>query len=122
VSLKKTARQLSREIAEHVNGGGIHARVQRLIDKWQPKIGVRVADWQLKKMGRYWGSADKETRTIWINPDLGRLPPAYLEYVVVHELVHLLTNGHDRLFYELMDRHLPRWRRLQARIEEPLTS
>ena len=99
----------------------LRGRIQRLLDKWQPILGVQINDWDMRKMKTYWGSANNATKHILFNTELAKLPPRYLEYVVVHELVHQLTDGDDARFYELMDRHLPGWRRLQARIEEPLS-
>lgn len=98
----------------------LHARIQRLLDKWQPILGVTIRDWELRKMTNYWGSANNETGHIIFNSDLGKLPPKYVEYIVIHELVHQVTDGHDAKFYALMDEHLPGWRKMQARIEEPL--
>lgn len=106
----------------------LRSRIQRLLDKWQPKLGVQIDDWDLRKMKMYWGSSRKagcdtfacSPGKITFNTELAKLPPRYLEYIVVHELVHHLTDGHDKKFYALMDKHVPGWRRLQARIEEPL--
>ena len=95
-------------------------KIQRLLDKWQPILGVTLSDWDLKKMKLYWGSSSRSTGHITFNTQLAQLPPRFLEYMVVHELVHQLTDGHDAKFYELMDDNLPGWRRMQARIEEPL--
>lgn len=98
----------------------LHGRIQRLLNKWQPILGVTINDWELREMKNYWGSANNTTGHIIFNSELAKLPPRYIEYIVVHELVHQVTDGHDRKFYELMDRHLPGWRKMQARIEEPL--
>lgn len=107
----------------------LRGRIQRLLDKWQPILGVSIDGWDLRKMKLYWGSSNKCksmvnaphcTKHIIFNTELAKLPPRYVEYLVVHELVHHLTDGHDARFYELMDRHVPGWRALQARIEEPL--
>ena len=99
----------------------LHGRIQRLLNKWQPRLGVTISNWDMRKMKNYWGSANNETGHISFNADLAKLPPRYVEYIVVHELVHQLTDGHDGKFYELMDQHLPGWRKMQSRIEEPLT-
>jgi len=99
----------------------LHQRIQRLLDKWQPVLGVQLRAWSVRKMKNYWGSANSTTGDIIFNSELAKLPPSYVQYIVVHELVHQLTDGHDQRFYELMDRHLPGWRKMQARIEEPLT-
>ena len=107
----------------------LRTRIQRLLDKWQPILGVKIGDWDLRAMKLYWGSSRRagcdmfecKPGHITFNTELGKLPPRYQEYLVVHELVHQLTDGHDKKFYTLMDRHLPGWRKMQARIEEPLT-
>lgn len=99
----------------------LQRRLQQLLDKWQPILGVQINSWDVRKMKNYWGSANNQTGHIIFNSELAKLKPRYVEYIVVHELVHQLTDGHDTRFYQLMDQHLPGWRELQARIEEPLT-
>lgn len=120
-SRTRTKHQLDCEIGQSESRVRLCARVQRLINKWEPRLGVHVRDWKLKEMKRYWGSANKAEGSIWINPQIAELSPPYLEYIVVHEMVHLLTEGHDAKFYALMDDNLPRWRHLHEKIEEPLT-
>ena len=117
------------DLGEATERKKLRARIQRLLDKWQPILGVTVDDWDLRKMKLYWGSSRRagcdtiacRPGHITFNTELAKKPPRYVEYIVVHELVHLMTDGHDKRFYELMDRHLPGWRRMQARIEEPLS-
>jgi predicted metal-dependent hydrolase len=114
----KTARQLDREIADHRERDRLARRVQKLLDKWQPIIGVRVPEVRVKKM-RAFGSLNVRNGRLWISQSLATMSPADLEYVIVHELVHLLIrqdegSGHDARFYALMDRYLPRWRRRHA--------
>lgn len=109
------------DLDESKENNRLKRRIQRLLDKWQPILGVTISDWELRKMKNYWGSANNATGHIIFNAELAKLPPRYVEYIVVHELVHQVTDGHDARFYKLMDKHLPGWRRLQARIEEPLT-
>ena len=106
----------------------LRARIQRLLDKWQPILGTDLGDWNLREMKLYWGSSRSPSCDMFackpghitFNTEIAKLPPRHQEYIVVHELVHQLTDGHDARFYELMDRHVPGWRRMQARIEEPL--
>ncbi len=81
-----------------------------LIARWEPILGVQVAEWGVKAMKTRWGSCNTQARRIWLNLDLVRKPPSYLEYVVVHEMVHLLERGHGPRFRALMDRFLPGWR------------
>ena len=63
-----------------------------------------------------WGSCNRETRSILLNSELAKKPPSCLEYIVVHELVHLLETHHTNRFVELMDQHLPNWRMLRDKL------
>jgi predicted metal-dependent hydrolase len=84
--------------------------VPALIAKWQPLIGVEVAEWGVKRMKTRWGTCSIAARRIWINLELAKKPPQCLEYIVVHEMVHLLERHHNDHFKELMDRFMPQWR------------
>ena len=112
---------LLKDLSDSKDEKRLRNRIQRLLDKWQPILGVTISHWDLRKMKNYWGSANNSTGHIVFNSDLAKLPPRYIEYIVVHELVHQVTDGHDKRFYELMDRNLPGWRKMQSKIEEPLT-
>lgn len=118
--IPKTARQLDAEIADHQERARLSARVQKLLDKWQPILGVAVREFRLKKM-RAFGSLNLDERRLWVSQALAKMSADDLEYVVVHELVHLLIgeeegSGHDERFYAIMDRHLPSWRRRHKRL------
>ncbi len=88
----------------------LRSQVADLVAKWEPIIGVQVAEWGIKKMKTRWGTCNSGARRIWINLELAKKSPACLEYIVVHELVHLIERRHNERFRELMDRHLPQWR------------
>ena len=81
-----------------------------LIEKWQPVLGVKVADWGIKKMKTKWGACNVDARRIWLNLELAKKPVQCLEYMVVHELVHLLERHHNDRFMAIMDKCLPQWR------------
>lgn len=81
-----------------------------LLAHWQPKLGAQAAHWGIKKMKTKWGSCNVSARRIWLNLELAKKPLQCLEYIVVHELVHLLERNHTERFTALMDRHLPDWR------------
>ncbi len=81
-----------------------------LIEKWEPVIGVQVNDWGVKKMKTRWGSCNIRDRRVWLNLDLAKKPPHCLEYVLVHEMVHLLERHHNDCFKSFMDQFLPQWR------------
>ena len=80
-----------------------------LITAWEPVIGVKVNGFYVQKMKTRWGSCNIRAGTIRLNAELARRAPECLEYVVVHEMVHLLEPSHNRRFYALMDRFLPNW-------------
>jgi predicted metal-dependent hydrolase len=81
-----------------------------LLEKWQPILGVEVADWGIKKMKTKWGSCNADARRIWLNLELAKKPVQCLEYILVHELVHLIERHHNDRFVEIMDQHMPQWR------------
>ncbi|MBN8610110.1 MAG: M48 family metallopeptidase [Deltaproteobacteria bacterium] len=80
-----------------------------LIAKWEKVLGVTITAWGIKRMKTKWGSCNAKARRIWLNLELARKPPECLEYVIVHELAHLLAPRHDERFHALMHRHLPGW-------------
>lgn len=81
-----------------------------LLDKWQPVLGVHATAWGIKKMKTKWGSCNSAARRVWFNLELAKKPVQCLEYIVVHELLHLLERHHDERFTSLMEDHLPQWR------------
>jgi len=95
--------------------------VPPLIMKWEPILGVSVADWGIKQMKTKWGTCSIEARRIWLNLELAKKPVRCLEYIVVHELIHLLERHHNDRFTALMEKHLPSWRFLREELNrEPL--
>lgn len=89
--------------------GLLKEAIPPLIAKWEPRLGVSVAGFYVRHMKTRWGSCTPAARTIRINTELAKKPPACLEYIVVHELVHLLEPSHNKRFHALMDHHLPTW-------------
>jgi predicted metal-dependent hydrolase len=87
-----------------------------LLDQWQVRLGVQVSSWGIKKMKTKWGSCNVAARRIWLNLELAKKPVRCLEYIVVHELAHLLHRHHDDEFTTLMDQHLPDWRATRAEL------
>jgi len=80
------------------------------IPKWEKKIGVKVQDWGIKRMKTRWGTCNNKSNRIWFNLELAKKPEGCIEYVVVHELVHLIEKKHSDNFIALMNKHLPKWR------------
>lgn len=88
----------------------IRAAAGPLLEQWQEKLGVRLSFWGVKRMKTKWGSCNHRTKRIWVNLELAKKPLECVEYIVVHELVHLLEPNHGNRFISLMDKHLPDWR------------
>jgi hypothetical protein len=94
----------------------LKALIPSLLDKWQVVLGVQAADWGIKKMKTKWGACTIEARRIWINLELAKKPVQCLEYIIVHELVHLLERHHNDRFQDLMDQCMPQWRLLREEL------
>lgn len=92
----------------------VEAFVPALIERWEPIMGVKSGKLAYRNMTSRWGSCQPSTGRICINIRLALYPPECLEYVVVHELCHLLVRGHGPEFKALMDHYLPDWRDRRA--------
>lgn len=88
----------------------LKALVPPLLEKWQAVLGVQVSAWGIKKMKTKWGSCNSEAHRVWLNLELAKKPVQCLEYIVVHELGHLIERHHNDRFTAIMDKHLPHWR------------
>jgi predicted metal-dependent hydrolase len=84
--------------------------VSQLITKWEHLIGVKVNDFGVRKMKTRWSSCNTDKRKILINLELAKKPVECLEYIVVHEIVHILERGHGKRFIALMNKVMPKWR------------
>jgi predicted metal-dependent hydrolase len=83
--------------------------VPPMIEKWQKIIGVDVADWGVKQMKTKWGSCNIRNRRIWLNLELAKKSDQCLEYIVVHEMMHLLERHHNERFLGYMTKYMPQW-------------
>lgn len=82
-----------------------------LIEKWEKPMKVWVSEFGVKRMKTRWGTCNIRDQRIWLNLHLAKYPPGCLEYVVVHEMVHLLERLHTKRFYALMDQFMPDWQK-----------
>ena len=96
----------------------LHAAVPPLIQKWEPKLQVNVKRYFLQRMKTKWGSCNHGAGNIRINTELAKKPKDLLEYVIVHEMVHLLEPTHSERFIELLGKHYPSWREARAELNE----
>ncbi|TAF56784.1 MAG: M48 family peptidase, partial [Oscillatoriales cyanobacterium] len=78
-----------------------------IVAKWEPVMDVSINEARIKRMKTKWGTCNIKARRIWLNLELIRTPPHCLEYVVVHEMTHLLERLHNDRFHRLLDRFLP---------------
>jgi predicted metal-dependent hydrolase len=93
----------------------LHEAIPTLIRRWEPTLGVRVARYFVQRMKTKWGGCNPRAHTIRLNTELVKKPKDLLEYVIVHEMLHLVAPTHSEQFFKLMTKHYPAWR--EARLE-----
>jgi predicted metal-dependent hydrolase len=98
----------------------LKTRLEPLIEKWQKNLGVEVRDWRIRRMKTKWGSCNPKTRRVLFNLELAKKDDKSLEYVVVHELIHLLERKHNDRFIGHLDRVMPKWRSYRAELNRSL--
>lgn len=94
----------------------VRAALPALLERWEPRLGVKAGRVFVQRMKTKWGSCTPATGSIRLNTDLARKPPECLEYIVVHELTHLIVPTHDARFSTVLDQHLPHWRQVRERL------
>lgn len=105
-----------RELLDRWYRERLREAIPRMIEKWEPKMGVTVTRWTIRRMKTKWGSCNSESGHIWLTIELTKKHPESLEYIVVHEMAHLLERGHGPRFTKLMDGFLPDWRARRDRL------
>ena len=107
---------------EHVVNEWYRAQMKQAVPKILKKceyiVGVNASEWRIKNMRTKWGTCNIEKKRIWLNLQLAKKPPECLEYVVIHELVHLLERGHNARFYGYMSRFYPEWKSVRERLNK----
>jgi len=88
----------------------LNYEIPDLILKWESILGVSVREWGIKNMKTRWGTCNYKEHRIWFNLQLAKKDPKCLEYVVLHELAHLLVSNHSKSFKDILDRHMPEWK------------
>ena len=105
-----TSKETKQAILEAWYRENIKEAVPALIAKWEPLMGVKVERFFVQRMKTKWGSCCPGAMSIRLNTDLASKPPECLEYIVVHEMVHLLEPTHNTRFITSMDQFMPKWR------------
>lgn len=90
--------------------GELKARIEQRLPDLQSRVGVTGVSWHIRKMKTLWGSCNPAARRICLNLELAKKPPECLDYILVHELVHLLERHHNDRFKSHLDKILPKWR------------
>ena len=85
-------------------------KLPALLEKWEPKVGVRVTEVRIRRMKTRWGTCNRDAYRIWLNLELVKKLTSCLEYIVVHEMIHLIEGSHSERFRNLTDRLMPQWR------------
>jgi predicted metal-dependent hydrolase len=104
-----TTREKCRTIVEEWYRRQVKQAAPPLIEQWEERLGVKVERLFVQRMKTKWGSCNHLARTIRLNTDIAKKPPGCLEYLIVHELVHILEPTHNPRFIALMDRFMPQW-------------
>lgn len=96
----------------------LHEVVPPLIEKWEQKLKVTVAGYFLQRMKTKWGSCNHTAKNIRLNTELVKKPKDLLEYVIVHEMIHLVEPTHSERFIAILQKHYPSWREARAELNE----
>ena len=101
----------------------LHAVVPAIIQKWERKLKVKVSGYFLQRMKTKWGGCNHRAGHIRLNTELVKKPKDLLEYIVVHEMAHMIEPTHSDRFIEILEKHYPAWREARAELNElPLTA
>jgi len=106
----KTSFSKRAAVVEEWYRGQIKAAAQQLIAKWEPQLSVSLKQLFIRRMKTKWGSCNPGARSIRLNTELARKPRNCLEYIIVHELAHLIEPTHNVRFVDLIDQIMPQWR------------
>lgn len=96
----------------------LRSMLPAMIKHWEPILDVTVKEWRIKKMKTRWGTCNPRAQRIWLNLELIKKPLKCLEYVLVHEMVHLLEPSHNQRFYQLMSKFMPEWKVYKNRLRD----
>ena len=99
----------------------LKAQTEKLVAKWEPVMGVQVSGITIRQMKTRWGSCNVRTHHININLALLQKPPFCLEYVVVHEMTHILEASHSPVFWSYMTQFYPDWKRVRNYLKDETT-
>ena len=106
----RTDRNKHEEVFQQWYRQTLRKQIPHLLAKWRARVGVTVNEVRIRRMKTRWGSCNAHVGRIWLNLELAKKSPVCLEYILVHEMVHLLERNHNERFRSLMDTVMPNWR------------
>ena len=92
--------------------------IPEMIEKWEKILKVKVIEFGIKQMKTRWGTCNTRAKRIWLNLELAKKPMHCLEYIVVHEMLHLIERKHSDRFKELMTTHMPKWKQYKNELNK----
>jgi predicted metal-dependent hydrolase len=104
------------EIFEKFYRSEVKKLVPSVLERWQRKLGIQAKGVSIKKMKTKWGTCNSNDKRIWLNLELAKKPLHCIEYVFVHELIHLIEKSHSKRFIQLLETALPHWRRTREEL------
>jgi predicted metal-dependent hydrolase len=111
LSISSDAKQASRlNVINNFYRKALQEELDKLVPELSQKMGLKIERYSIRKMKNRWGSCDPKKKQITVNIELIKKNPACLNYIIIHELIHLIEAKHNQQFKELMDIHLPNWR------------
>lgn len=113
-----TNKEKRRSLLENYYRKHLKEHIPYYIDKWEPVMNVRVNYFNVKRMKTRWGTCNTVKGGIWLSLELAKREKRLLEYVIVHEMVHLLERNHTPRFHRFIDQFLPHWRTLKEELRE----
>ncbi len=114
----RTSTEAKAKILKEWHRHELKQRLPEIIQKWEEVIGVKCEDWGVKFMRTKWGACNVDEKRIWLNLELAKKPLICLEYIVVHELVHLLERNHNEKFIAYMNTFMPKWKHYREELNK----
>ena len=113
-----TAKAQKQQILDKWYHGLTQDAAPALVEKWGKITGIEIKKIFYRKMKTHWGSCNSQNRTIRLNTELAKKPPVCLEYVIVHELLHVIETHHNQKYYRLMDKYFPSWKNIRRKMNK----
>lgn len=117
MSAKSTVKQRDAYVKEEYRKI-LKEEIEMRLPKWEAQTGLKCDSWQTKYMVTKWGACSTDKKKLWFNLQLAQKPYSCLDYIILHELTHLITRKHDATFIAHMDRHMPNWREARKELND----